>query len=95
VKRHLLVFVDGDGDDLDLKAFVDTLDERTEISMLYDHVCFVRSEPTASEIFDRFVKCAATRLFFVADISNSVYSGRMLSSFWDHFKKPALTNAAE
>ena len=95
MKRHLLVFDDGNGSDLDLGAFVETLDDGAEIYTLDDHVCFVKSELPASEISDRFLKYAGSRLFFVTDISASPWSGRMVGSFWDYLKKPALTSAAE
>jgi len=95
VKRHLLVFDDGDGADVDLKAFVDTLDDGGQIYTLEDHVCFVNSGLPASEISDRFLKYAGSRLFFVTEITSSPWAGRMPGSFWDYFKKPALSNAAE
>ena len=95
MKRHLLVFDDGSGNDLDLRTFVETLDDRSEIYTLDDHVCFVKSELSASEISDRLVKCAGSRLFFVTDISSSPWAGRMPGSFWDYLKKPALASAAE
>ena len=95
MKRHLLVFDDGSGNDLDLRTFVDTLDESAEIYTLDDHVCFVKSELPAAEISDRFLKLAGSRLFFVADINSSPWAGRMPGSFWDYLKKPALARAAE
>ena len=95
MKRHLLVFDEGNGKELDLRAFVEALDEGAEMYTLDDHMCFVKSKLSASEISDRFVKCAGSRLFFVTDISSSPWAGRMPGSFWDYLKKPALVPAAE
>ena len=59
------------------------------------HVCFLRTELSASEVSDRFLKFAGSRLFFVADVTSSDCSGRMLGVFWDFIKRPALPTAAE
>jgi hypothetical protein len=95
MKRHLLVFDDGNGDDLDLQNFVEALDEGAEIYTLDDHVCFVKSALSAAEISDRFVGLAGSRLFFVGDVSGSNCAGRMPGSFWDYLKSPAQRAAAE
>jgi len=95
MSRYLLVFDDGNGDEIDLRAFVDSLDAGAKMYALDGHVGFIESDLPVAEISDRFLKFAGSSLFFVADISNSAYSGRMLGSFWDDFKKPALSNAAE
>ncbi len=95
MKRHLLVFDDGSGDDLDLKAFVDSLDEGAKMLALDGHVCFLQSNLSVAEISDRFVKFAGSRLFFVSDISHSNYSGRMPSVFWEDFMRTRLQTAAE
>jgi hypothetical protein len=90
-----LVFDDGNGDEIDLRGFVETLDDGGEIYTLDDHVCFVKSSLTASEISDHFSGFAGSRLFFVADVTSSHCAGRMLGSFWDYIKDPALRTAAE
>lgn len=95
MKRHLLVYDDGNGDELDLRSFVETLDERAEIYALDDHVCFVKSALSSEAISDRFISFAGSKLFFVADVSASNYAGRMPGSFWDYLKTPSLKTAAE
>ena len=95
MKRHLLVFDDGNGDEIDLRGFVETLDEGAQMYTLDDHVCFVKSSLPASEISDRFSSFAGSRLFFVADVTSSRCAGRMLGSFWDYIKDPPLRTAAE
>jgi len=95
VKRHLLVFDDGSGSELDLRKFVDSLDAGAEMYTLDGHVCFLKSRLSASEISDRFLKFAGSRLFFVADVTSSDSAGLMLGIFWDFIKRPALESAAE
>jgi hypothetical protein len=94
MKRHLLVFDDGSGREIDLQKFVDSLDVDAEMYTLDDHVCFLKSELSASEISDLFVKFAGSSLFFIADVSSSDCAGRMLGVFWDFIKTPALQAAA-
>ncbi len=95
MKRHLLVFDDGSGSELDLRKFVDSLDAGAEMYTLDGHVCFLKSRLSASEISDRFLKFAGSRLFFVADVTSSDSAGLMLGIFWDFIKRPALESAAE
>ena len=95
MKRHILVFDDGNGDEIDLRGFVDSLDDGAEMYTLDDHVCFVKSSLPAAEISDRFSSFAGSRLFFVADVTSSPCAGRMLGSFWDFIKTPSLQAAAE
>ena len=95
MKRHLLVFDDGSGSELDLRDFVDSLDAGAQMYTLDGHVCFLTSTLSASEVSDRFLKFAGSRLFFVADVTSSDCSGRMLGVFWDFMKRPALPTAAE
>src|SRR5580704_1613298 len=95
MKRHLLVFDDGSGSDLDLRGFVDSLDAGAAMYTLDGHVCFLTTTLTASEVTDRFLKLAGSRLFFVADVTSSECSGRMLGAFFDFMKAPALQSAAE
>jgi hypothetical protein len=95
VKRHLLVFDDGNGAELDLKGFVDSLDEGAQMYELDGHVGFIMSALTVSELSDRFAKFAGSRLFFIADISSSGSSGRLPGSLWDFIKQRKLSEAAE
>jgi hypothetical protein len=95
MKRHLLVFDDGNGSEIDLQSFVDSLDAGAQMYALDGHVCFLKSRLSASEVSERFVQFAGSRLFFVADVSSSDCSGRMLGRFWDFIKRPALQSAAE
>jgi hypothetical protein len=95
MKRQLLVFDDGAGSDLDLRGFVDSLGAGSEMYTLDGHVCFLKTALSASEITDRFLKFAGSRLFFVADVTKSDCSGRMLGVFFDFMKGPALPAAAE
>jgi hypothetical protein len=95
MKRHLLVFDDGSGNELDLQSFVDSLDADARMYAMDGHVCFLKTALSASEITDQFLKFAGSRLFFVADVTSSDCSGRMLGAFFDFMKTPALQNAAE
>jgi hypothetical protein len=95
MKRHLLVFDDGNGGDLDLQRFVDTLDPGAKMCAMDGHVCFLTSALSASEISDRFLKLAGSRLYFVADVTSSDCAGRMYGGFWEFMKRAALPAAAE
>jgi hypothetical protein len=95
VKRHVLVFDDGNGDELDLQSFIDSLDAGARMYAMDGHVCFLKTTLSASEITDQFLKFAGSRLFFVADITSSDCSGRMLGAFFDFMKGKALPAAAE
>ena len=95
MKRHLLVFDDGNGDELDLQSFVNSLDAGARMYAMDGHVCFLKTTLTASEVTDQFLKFAGSRLFFVADVTSSDCSGRMLGAFFDFMKAPALKSAAE
>lgn len=94
MKRHLLVFDDGNASDLDLRGFVDSLDTGAEMYTLDGHVCFLKTALSASEITDRFLEFAGSHPFFVADVTLSDCSGRMLGAFFDFMKGAALPTVA-
>ncbi|OAI25720.1 hypothetical protein A1351_16035 [Methylosinus sp. R-45379] len=95
MKRHLLVFDDGSGDDLALQDFVETLGPGAKMYTMDGHVCFLTSNLSTSEISDRFLKLAGSRLFFVADVTASDCAGRMLGGFWEYMKRDRSPAAAE
>ena len=93
MKRHLLVFDDGSGNELNLQSFVDSLDAGAQMYAMDGHVCFLKTTLSASEVSERFLKFAGSRLFFVSDITTSDFSGRMLGVFFDFMKGSVLTAA--
>lgn len=95
MKRLLLVFDSGDGAEPDLQKFVDSLDTGARMYTMDGSACFIVSTLSASEISDRFLEIAGSRLFFVSDVTSSPSAGRMLGAFWDFMKNPVLSNAAE
>ncbi|MBV1703864.1 MAG: hypothetical protein KGQ28_03555 [Hyphomicrobiales bacterium] len=95
MKTFMLAFDDGNGDELDLGRFVEALDAGAQIWTLDGHVCFVRSGLRVDEITDRFLGMAGSRLFVIADVSASAYSGRMVGEFWEFFKGRKVLSAAE
>jgi hypothetical protein len=99
MKLLLLVFDDGSNPDINLQGFVETLDSGAEMYTLDGHVCFLKSELSASEISTRFLQFAGSSLFFVTELNASDYAGRMLGAFWEFIKEPekepALESAAE
>lgn len=95
MRTFLLVFDDGNGDELDRRGFVDTLDEGAEMVELDDHVCFIRSALPVSDLSDRFLKFAGSRLFYIADVTLSRFTGRLPSDYWDFIKGKSLASAAE
>ena len=54
MRRHLLVFDDGSGSELDLQDFVEALDAGAQMYAMDGHVCFLTSTLSASEVSDRF-----------------------------------------
>jgi hypothetical protein len=95
VKTYLLVFEGVSGDDLDLKSFVDALDEGAEMMTLDAHVCFLRSGKSLESLTSIFTRFAGDRLFFITDITHSEYSGRMFGVFWQDFIPSRSKTAAE
>ncbi len=95
MKRLLLVFDDGSGNELNLQSFVDSLDSDAQMYAMDGHVCFIKTTLSAPEVSDKFLKFAGSRLFFVSDVTSSDCSGRMLGAFFDFMKAPALESAAE
>ena len=95
MRRHIVVFDDGSDPDIDLQPFVESLDSDAQFMALDGHVCFVKTNLSASEVSNRFLKVAGSRLFVVADVTKSDYAGRMHGAFWDYFRRPALQTAAE
>jgi hypothetical protein len=95
MRRHLLVFDDGNGSEVDLRSFVDSLDKGADMLALDGHVCFLKSALSAQEVSERFVKFVGSRLFFVTDMTDADCAGRMPGFFWDDLKRPQLSAAAE
>jgi len=95
MNSHLLVFDDGDGDDVDLKGFVDSLDEGAKMLALNEHVCFLQSDLPVDEISKSFATFAGERLYFISDVTRSDYSGRMPEAFWHGFMPQTAKAAAE
>jgi hypothetical protein len=95
MRKYLLVFDDGSNPDIDLSAFVETLDDGAEVYTLDGHVCFLRSALSVSDLSRKFLQYAGSSLFFIADVTSSDYEGRMLGRFWDFLKARSLQSAAE
>jgi hypothetical protein len=95
MKTYLLVFDDGNGSEIDLRGYVDSLDTGAEIYALDGHVCFLKSKLSVSDLSGRLLKFSGSSLFFVVDVTSSEYEGRMHGVFWDFLKSRALESAAE
>jgi hypothetical protein len=95
MNRYLLVFDDGSNPEIDLLAFVETLDTGAEMYTLDGHVCFLKSTLSVSDLSRIFLRFAGSSLFFIADVTSSDYEGRMVGKFWDFLKQPSLESAAE
>jgi hypothetical protein len=94
MKKYLLVFDDGSNPEIDLSAFVETLDGGAEMYTLDGHVCFLRSTLSVSDLSRKFLEFAGSSLFFIVDVTSSDYEGRMLGRFWDFLKQRSLESAA-
>ncbi len=95
MNNYLLVFDDGNGDEIDLKAFVDSLDEGAKMLAFDRHACFLQSGLSVSQTNERFAKFAGSRLYFISDITSSDFSGRMPGTFWEEFMPTKAKAAAE
>ena len=95
MKLHLLVFDDGSNPAVDLQGFVESLDRGAEMYTLDDHVCFLKTSLSVSEISNKFLQFAGSNLFFVTELNTSDYAGRMLGAFWEFLKEPAKEPALE
>jgi hypothetical protein len=89
-----LVFDNGSNPHVDLRGFVDTLDDRAEMYTLDGHVCFLRSGLSVSELNDKFLKFAGSSLFLITELGSN-YAGRMFGAFWDFIKQEKRLTAAE
>ena len=94
MKTYLLVFDDGSNPDVDLRSFVDTLDDGAEMYTLDGHVCFLKSGLSVSELNDKFLQFAGSSLFFITELRAN-YAGRMFGAFWDFIKQEKRLTAAE
>ena len=95
MKTFLLVFDDGNGAEIDLRSYVDSLDSGAEMYALDGHVCFLKSNLSVSDLSGRLSRFIGSSLFFILDVTSSEYEGRMLGVFWDFLKSRALESAAE
>jgi hypothetical protein len=95
MKVYLLVFDDGSDPDINLRGFVDSLDNGAEIITLDGHVCFLKSTLSAVQLSEKFLKFAGSSLYFITDLSSADYAGRMQGVFWDFLKEPSLPVAFE
>jgi hypothetical protein len=97
MKRHLIVFEYDDGRTVDLRRFVDSLDDGAQAYSYEGHFCLLRTNYSASDISERLHALDSRLNFFVADITKSEASGQMFGRFWDFIKEkpPALQDAAE
>jgi hypothetical protein len=95
--NYLLVFDDGNGSEVGLQAFVDSLDPGAEIFTLDGHVCFLKSALSASVLADRFLRFAGSSIFYLTEMSTANFSGRMPGVFWDFLKhsSTSMESAAE
>ena len=93
MKTYLLVFDDGNGSGIDLRGFVDSLDATAEMYAFDGHVGFLRSGLSVSELNERFMQFAGSRLFLFAEMGSN-YAGRMTGTYWDFIKGKSLTSAA-
>jgi hypothetical protein len=94
MKTYLLVFDDGSSPDVDLRSFVDTLDDGAEMYTLDGHVCFLRSSLSVSKLNDKFLQFAGSSLFLITELGSN-YAGRMFGRFWDFIKQEKTLTAAE
>jgi hypothetical protein len=95
MKRFLLVFDDHTGQQIDLRSYVDSLDDGAQIFSLNDHVACLKSNLTVTELSNRLLQLSGSSLFFIVGVSSSEYGGRMRGMFWDFVKSGAVEAVAE
>jgi hypothetical protein len=94
MKLRLLVFDDGSNPNIDLQAFVESLDRGADLYTLDGHVCFIKTRLSVADISERFLNFAGSSLFFVTEVNSADYAGRMLGAFWDFLNKDESLSAA-
>ncbi len=95
MKPYLLVFDDGSGSEFRVSRFIDSLDDGATGFTMDGHVCFFRSSLALGEIEDILTRLVGSRLFFVTEVGESPFVGRMLGTHWDLIKQhDKLSSAA-
>ena len=94
MRTFLLVFEDGGGSRLDLQAFLTRLDEGARVYALDRHVRFLRSALDAATLTEHFMLVAGSSLFFLTEVGEADYKGRMEAEFWDFLDGRPMASAA-
>lgn len=94
MRKFLLVFDEGNGTRLDLRSFVEALDDNAEIYSVGGHAWFIKSNLDVSRLTDKFGAFAGTSLFFITELGEAEYAGRMVGPFWDFIKERTLVPSA-
>ena len=95
MKSYLLVFDDGNGAEFRVSKFIDSLDDGATGFTLDGHVCFFRTGLALSEIEEKLERLAGSRLFFVTELGEAPFIGRMMGAHWDIIKqRDKLSSAA-
>jgi hypothetical protein len=94
MKSYLLVFDDGNGAEFQISKFIDSLDDGASGITLDGHVCFFKSSLSMDEIESILLSLVGSRLFFVTEIGESPFVGRMLGAHWDLIKQRAKLSSA-
>ncbi len=95
MKTFLLVFDDDSGREIDLRSYVDSLDNGAQIFSLDSNVACLKSNLSMTELSNRLLQFSGSSLFFIVNVTSSEYGGRMVGKFWDYVKSGAIQSAAE
>lgn len=78
----------------DLQAFVNRLDDGARMYAFGEQARFIRSGLDVATLTDRFMQVAGPALFFLTEVGEADYKGRMVGPFWDFLEVEPLASAA-
>ena len=78
----------------DLQAFVNRLDDGARMYAFDEHARFIKSGLDVPTLTERFMQVAGSTLFFLTEVGEADYKGRMVGPFWDFLEGEPLASAA-
>ncbi len=94
MKVFLLVFDDGGGAKVDFQAFLNRLDDGARMYAFDDRTRFLKSALDATALADRFMQVAGSHMFYLTEVGDGDYKGRMAAPFWDFLEGEPMASAA-
>ena len=89
-----VVFDDGGGVKVHCQAFLNRLDDGARMYAFDDRTRFLKSALDAATLADRFMQVAGSHLFYLTEVGEGDYKGRMVGPFWDFLEGEPMASAA-